>query len=255
MVALGTLLIITLLCTALASLAYVKKMLTWDGSVAAFAVGFIIGIFGDILWLLLLLLFLVTSFVATRYRFPEKRAIGAQEGVEGERRYSNVLANGLAPSFIAIMSFAAIPALPKPLSGLLFVSAISVAASDTLASEIGVLSPRTYLITTMQKVKPGTNGGVSLLGQGAALLAAVYTALMAWFLLFHIPTILGQDPTFPASPALLVIPILIGFVGCQIDSLVGATLETKGLVSKKTNNLLVTSLGGVLAYGLFLLAG
>lgn len=249
-VSLDAVLVTTLLCTALASLAYVKRVLTWDGSVAAFAVGFIIGIFGDILWLFLLLLFLMTSFIATRYKFSDKRSLGAQEGVQGERRYTNVLANGLAPAFVAIVGFSYEPALPKSLAGLLFVSAISVAAADTLASELGVLSPKTYLITTLQKVKPGTNGGVSLLGQGAALLAAVYTAIMAWVFLLWIPTIVGVAPTFPTEPKSLFIPVVVGFTGCQIDSFIGATLESRGLLSKKTNNLLATTLGGFMAYGL-----
>lgn len=253
MVAVEVVVITTLLCTALSGLAYAKRVLTWDGSLAAFGVGFIIGIFGDIMWLFLLLVFLMTSFIATRYRFEEKRIIGAQEGLQGERRYSNVLANGLAPTFVAMVGFFDVSVLPKSLSGLLFVSAISVAASDTLASELGVLSPKTYCITTLERVRPGTNGGVSLLGQGAALLAAVYTTTMAWIFLFFIPPYVGLAPTFPSSPALLAIPVVVGFLGCQVDSVVGATLETRGLVSKKTNNLLSTSLGALMAYGLYLL--
>ncbi len=253
MVALEAVLFITFLCTALSGLAYFRKVLTWDGSLAAFTVGFIIGIFGDILWLLLLFVFLITSFAATRYKFDEKRAIGVQEGIRGERRYSNVLANGLVPSLVAMVGFFQSAHLPKPISGLLFVSAISVAASDTLASEMGVLSPNTYIITNLRKVRPGTNGGVSLLGQGAALAAAVYTTFMAWIFLSLLPLALGYDPSFPLSPVLLAIPIIVGFVGCQIDSVVGATLETRGLVSKKTNNLLSTGLGAMIAYGLVLL--
>lgn len=254
MVALEAVLVTTLLCTALASLAYVRDVLTWDGSVAAFAVGFLIGIFGDILWLFLLLLFLVTSFFATRYRFANKRRLGAQEGLRGERRATNVLANGLAPTVIAILSFAGLPPLPKEVFGLLFVSAIAVAASDTLASELGVLSPRTYLITTLERVRPGTNGGVSWLGQGAALVAALYTALMAWIFLSVLPGILGQPATFPATPWLLAVPVVVGFLGCQMDSVVGATLEMRGWVSKKTTNLIATSVGALLAVGLVLLA-
>ena len=37
-------------------------------------------------------------------------------------------------------------------------------------------------------------------------------------------------------------------VGCQIDSVIGATLERKGLVNKKTTNLLATCSGAILAY-------
>lgn len=250
MVTLEVVLVTTLLTTALSALAYYKGVLTWDGSLAAFAVGFTIGIFGDILWLFLLLLFLITSFVATRYKFEVKEGLGAQEGVQGERRWGNVLANGLVPTIIAVVSISA--DIPKQVAGLLFVSAIAVAASDTLASELGVLSPKTYLITTLKRVSPGTNGGVSYLGQGAALLAALYTAAMAWIFLTLIPLSVNAPPTFPIAPVILAIPIAVGFLGCQIDSVAGATLEERGLISKKTVNLLATSSGAVLALALHL---
>ena len=42
--------------------------------------------------------------------------------------------------------------------------------------------------------------------------------------------------------------LVIGFVGCQIDSVFGATLETRGWLTKKTNNLLTVSVGAVLAW-------
>ncbi|MFQ6012537.1 MAG: TIGR00297 family protein [Thermoplasmata archaeon] len=250
MVTVEVALVTVLLTTTLSALAYYRGVLTWDGSVAAFAVGLIIGIFGDILWLFLLLLFLLTSFVATRYKFEIKRGLGAQEGIQGERRWGNVLANGLVPTVIAVLSAPGL--IPKPLAGLLFVSSIAVAAADTLASELGVLSPNTYRITTLERVAPGTNGGVSYLGQGAALLASLYTALMAWIFLTLIPLSLLQSPTFPIEPLVLIVPIAVGFLGCQIDSVAGATLEERGLISKKTVNLIATSLGTVLALAFYL---
>src|SRR5262249_15057089 len=64
---------------------------------------------------------------------------------------------------------------PGP-SGLLaaFVGAMATANADTWATEVGTLSteePR--LITTGEPVAPGTSGGVTLLGTGAALAGAV----------------------------------------------------------------------------------
>src|SRR2546425_3680775 len=129
-------------CLVLSGLAYLRKVLTADGTIAAFGVGFFIGVFGGVTWLLLLLFFLLSSFAATRYRFALKEAMGVQEGARGERRASNVLANGLAPAFMAVLGFPSLGGaiLDKELSGLLFVSALAVAGADTLASEIGVLS-------------------------------------------------------------------------------------------------------------------
>jgi uncharacterized membrane protein len=59
----------------------------------------------------------------------------------------------------------------------------------------------------------------------------------------------------PSSPVYLLIPMAIGFLGCQIDSVIGATLERRGIVNKKTNNLISTVSGAILAYLILLAAG
>lgn len=238
-----------LLCVVLSGLAYYREVLEWDGAIAAFGVGLVIGVFGDITWLLLLLLFLLSSFAATRYRFALKQAMGVQEGVRGERRASNVLGNGLAPAIVAILGGAEL--VPKDLSGLLFISALSVAGADTLASEIGVLSPKPRLITNLEPVKPGTDGGVSWLGQGAAAVAALYTGLLGYLVLAPGSVSLGFSATFPSDAAFLAIPVVVGFVGCQLDSVLGATLERRGWLDKKLNNLVSTSSGVVFAFLLY----
>src|SRR5439155_91356 len=88
----SSVLISVFLTGVLSALAYRRNVLTWDGSLAAFVVGMVIGIFGDVTWLFLLLFFLLSSFLATRYRFALKEAMGVQEGIRGERRSTNVLA-------------------------------------------------------------------------------------------------------------------------------------------------------------------
>jgi uncharacterized protein (TIGR00297 family) len=251
----SSVLISTFLTGVLSALAYRRNVLTWDGSLAAFVVGMVVGIFGDVTWLFLLLFFLLSSFLATRYRFTLKEAMGVQEGVRGERRATNVLANGAALMIVAVASLVLPTRLPKVASGVIFLSALSVAGADTLASEIGVLSRKTYLITNGKLVPPGTDGGVSLLGTLCALGAALYTSVVGWFVLSYIATNYGLIPSMPASPTYLVIPLVIGFLGCQIDSVIGATLERRGLVNKKTNNLVSTMSGAVLAYLILLAAG
>src|SRR5256884_9678758 len=103
----SSVLVSTVLTGALSALAYRRDVLTWDGSLAAFVVGMVIGIFGDVTWLFLLLFFLLSSFLATRYRFALKEELGVQEGVRGERRSTNVLATGLARLGVAVMSLVA----------------------------------------------------------------------------------------------------------------------------------------------------
>lgn len=243
----------TLLTGVLSALAYRRNVLTWDGSLTAFVVGMVIGIFGDVTWLFLLLFFLLSSFLATRYRFSAKSALGVQEGIRGERKSTNVLANGFALMVVAVGSLVLPNDLPKPAGGLIFLSALAVAGSDTLASEIGVLSPDTRLITTGERVPPGTDGGVSVLGQMCALGAAAYTSVVGWVVLSYLARAYGWTQSMPSSPAYILLPTAIGFLGCQIDSVLGATLERRGLLTKRTNNLVSTASGAILA-GLILVA-
>jgi len=238
------------LCAVLCALAYVKSVLTWDGSVAAFGVGLLIGALGDVTWLLLLLFFLLSSFVATRYKFALKEALGVQEGKKGERRSANVLANGIAPMAAAIFAFANLSMFPRAATGVVFMSVLAVAGADTLASEIGVLSPKAYLITTGKRVKPGTDGGVSALGEACALGAALYMGLFGWLVLGSL-----APATMSTQTLSIVIPVVVGFTGCQIDSVLGATLERRGLVGKRSVNLISTSLGGVIAFVMLAAAG
>jgi len=210
----SSVLISVFLTGVLSALAYRRNVLTWDGSLAAFVVGMVIGIFGDVTWLFLLLFFLLSSFLATRYRFALKEAMGVQEGIRGERRATNVLANGVALIVVAVLSLIQPPGFPRVISGVVFLSALSVAGADTLASEIVVLSRRTVLITNGQPVPPGTDGGVSVLGTLCAFGAAAYTALVGWIVLSYLARAVQLRPSMPISPAYLLIPLAVGFIGC-----------------------------------------
>ncbi|HEY7587780.1 MAG TPA: DUF92 domain-containing protein [Thermoplasmata archaeon] len=242
------------LCAVLCSLAYYKDVLNLDGTVAAFFVGLVIGILGGVTWLLLLLFFLLSSFLATRYRFALKEAMGVQEGVRGERRAANVLANGIAPMAAAVGSAFGSPWFPKEVGGVVFLSALAVAGADTLASEIGVLSRKAYLITTRRRVTPGTDGGVSALGQLCAIGAASYTALVGYLVLSYLARTYDLGVTVPEAGLSILVPAVIGFLGCQLDSLIGATLERRGFVSKRGTNLIATSVGAVAAYVILMAA-
>jgi uncharacterized protein (TIGR00297 family) len=212
---------------------YVRKIFNLSGSVSAFVVGMIVGICGDILWILVLLVFLLSSFGATKYKFDWKKAEGFQEGAKGERSWKNVFAGG------GIFS--------KDIASYLFVSAIAVAASDTAASEIGIVDPRVYLITTFERTKRGVDGGVSLTGQLAAFVAAAYTSVVAYVVFAFL------NDSLLAGPPTLFIPMLCGFLGCQIDSVIGATWETRGKIGKLGNNFLSILAGTMIAFGLAVL--
>ena len=197
------------LCIILAIVVNRYKILDKKGTIAAFLIGIIIVFSTDIKWLFLLFLFSFLGFFVTKFKFKEKKRKGA--GNNGMRGFRNVVANGLPPAMIALLSLQFSPekmAIP-------FIASIAIASSDTFASELGVLSNKAYLITNFKKVEAGTNGAVSWLGQGCALLGSAIMSIIGILLL-------GVD--------LIWLPfcILIGFMGCQIDSLLGATFQGRG---------------------------
>ncbi|KAF5039700.1 hypothetical protein DSECCO2_541120 [anaerobic digester metagenome] len=120
----------------------------------------------------------------------------------------------------------------NPAFAVLFMGSVASAAADTAASEIGVTGKTPYLITTLQPVPRGTNGGVTLRGEAAAIVAAALVALVAW--------VLGV-----ADPRMAVVTVAAGFVGTNVDSLVGATLENSGRIGNSGTNLAATFFGGV----------
>jgi uncharacterized protein (TIGR00297 family) len=239
-------------CVLLAGLTYIRKVLDLQGSVLGFVMGLVIGLFGSLLWLGLLLIFLVTAFVATRYKYALKSELGAAEAKGGTRGFASVLANGWVPMVVALLSFENpwISTFPKDIAAVLYLTAISAAASDTIASELGVLSSRTYMITTGKPCRPGTNGGVSALGTSAALGAAVYTSAVGWVVLLLFS---GQLAGFPLW--FILVPVAMGFLGCQIDSVLGATMENRGMLNKDRVNILSIGAATLLALALMTAVG
>jgi len=224
-------------CVVLALLAYGVKALDWRGSLTALIIGLIVGVFGGLSWLVVLVLFLFISFAATKYKYNFKKSIGEVEGKKGERRWNNVIANGIIPALIAVLSFFV---LPKEIGGVLFITAMSAATSDTFASEIGIMSDRVYLITSMKKVERGIDGGISVLGTNAAFFGALFISITGWMLL-------SEFSFLPDINSLILIPVFIGFISCQIDSVLGATLEGK-ILTKDTVNLVSIGAGTLIAW-------
>ncbi len=227
---------IALVCSLLV-ISMAKDLLDSGGLAAALAVGLVISLLGHWTWLLVLMTFLIVGSMATKWRFEEKVKISAEEANDGVRGWKNVLANGGAASIVAVANHIS---GGHEWSYFVLCSAVSVAASDTLASEIGSLDPRTRIITTLEAVPAGTNGGMSPTGT----LAAFYGAL----LISVVSTVLGaingdQTPTV----FFFSFVILFGWLGCQVDSILGALLENRGVLGKHSVNFLSTLSGSLMA--------
>jgi uncharacterized protein (TIGR00297 family) len=214
------------------------KIFDLKGSIVALIVGIIILVFGSLYWLLLMLIFAITAQLATRYRLKDKQAAKLQEGENGERHTSNVMYAAVIGIVIAVMHFAKIGGFPY---FLIFGVSFASVNADTFASEIGVFDKNVYMITGFKKITPGINGGISLLGEGAALLGALIIGISYIILDFH---------GFEIIPIIVI--TALGFIGCQIDSLLGALFENRGKMSKGQVNAISTLLAVVLAFVLYI---
>jgi len=233
-----------LISTILSVLAYWFKLLTWTGAVSAFGVGIVIGFFGSLNWLLVLVSFTLVGFIVTKIGIRDKTEKGLQEGKHGERTHTNVLAVGIPPCLMAILTFIT-GEQGSLVAAIGYISIISVAASDTIASELGVRYQKVWLITNFKRVDPGTDGGISVMGTVWAILGALAASVLGWVVIY-------PDDIFNQ---LLLIPVLAGFIGCLLDSLLGATWESRGLINKYTNNAITMVLGGFIGILLFLILG
>ena len=225
------------LVAALLLISKLRDMLDLSGLLAAMTVGLAVSLLGHWTWLVILIVFLIVGSLATKWRFEEKQALSIQEANEGVRSWRNVTANGATVSMIAFCSWYFGEADWYYLA---IASCVAVAASDTLASEIGSLDPRTRSIINLEAVPPGTNGGMSPTGTAAALFGAF---LIAVFAVLMAPT--AGDSTDSAT--LLVVVTTIGWLGCQVDSVLGALLENEGYIGKHAVNFLATLSGAVMA--------
>jgi len=223
-----------------------RRMLDASGLLAAMVVGLVVSLLGHWTWLAIMIVFLVLGSFATRWRFEDKRALSIQEGNEGIRGWRNVLANGAAPSIVAILSWLG----DGDWYFLGLACCASVALSDTLASEIGSLDPRTRSIINLEAVPPGTNGGMSPTGTFAALFGSLVIAVVSIIAIPYAHDGFHHDSTLLTDSRGLafVIITIVGWIGCQIDSVLGALLENRGYIGKHSVNFFATLSGAAMAY-------
>ena len=239
----GNLLITSILIVGLIAASLRANILDKQGIIAAALLGLFVGFLGHWTWLLLLLCFLLSSHIATKWRFEEKTERGLNESADGHRGWINVAANGGMPALVALLTFV----VDDWESGLwMFAAAVAVATSDTWASEIGCLDHRVRMITTLKPCEAGVNGGFSPNGQLAAAAGGFLigaSALVASLVMF----------STSISDQIVIAGIVagLGFLGCQIDSILGAVLENRGFLTKGSVNAL-SIIAGVALMWLYL---
>ncbi len=120
-------------------------------------------------------------------------------------------------------------------------AAMAEAAADTVSSEIGqVLGGQPRLLTTLRRVEPGTDGGVTLIGTLTGVTAAGIVAAVG-------ACALG------GGVEVFCISLSGGLFGLFFDSMLGATLERRGWLNNDAVNFLSTASAAAFALGVLAL--
>src|ERR671926_1209755 len=152
-------------------LAYKVRIIDKYGAIVALPLGFIILYFGSILWFFLILIFFITGSLFTKYKYKQKQNMELAENNGGARSWKSVVANGAPAAAFAIFYYLS---HNNPIFTLFFTGSVSFALSDTVATEIGLLSkskPRS--IVTGKKIDTGQSGGITIQGEIAALIGSL----------------------------------------------------------------------------------
>jgi uncharacterized protein (TIGR00297 family) len=223
-----------LLCGVLGIIIYKKEILDFRGSLAATLIGISVAYFAGFTWLSLLLVFLILGYSSTKYKYSKKSLLSVAENNHGRRRATNVLANGLVPTFVAVLWYFNSNDAMNPLLIASYIAAVAAVTGDTLSSELGVLSKNNpYLITNFERVPTGTHGGVSPLGELVGIAGTLLIGISAWAL--------GLADVKVA----LATAVAGGSVGFHVDSYLGAIFERKGIIGNATVNFLSTIAGAL----------
>ena len=216
---------------AVAAAGWLARTVTLPGALAGFLIGVVVWIgTGWQGWVLLLAAFAI-AVITTKLGGKRKALLGIAEERGGRRGAGNALANTGVAGWIAVIAALSIYREPAMAA---FVAALVAGSSDTVSSELGkAYGRRTWLVTTMRPVAAGTSGAVSSEGTAAGAIAAVLLAALA--------SALGL------VPASLILPIgVAAVVAAMVESVLGSTLEPRGLLNNDLLNFITTSVAAVL---------
>ncbi len=221
-----------------AALAWRLRSIDVPGAISAVVIGTTITTALGLRGLAVMVAFFVVGSTVTRvgYRIKAQRGIAQEKG--GARGWRNAWANGGVPAFLALMAGLA-GAGDRELLTFAYAAAVATAAADTCSSEIGkAYGRRTFLVTTLSPVAPGTEGAVSLEGTLGGLVGGLVVAGAGWLV-----------GLFPPGAALVI--GCIGLVGSLAESVIGTVAERRGWMGNDLLNALNTAIGGALALFVF----
>jgi uncharacterized protein (TIGR00297 family) len=190
-------------------LAFILNWLTLDGVLAAILFGVVAYGLGDLTGAAVVVSFFISSSLISKDLISEESLLDKKFRRNGLQVWSN----GFWFAIWTIIWF-----MTKEHAFLIAaVASISFATADTWASEIGGhrVKGKTWMLTTFKKVKPGTDGGISIIGTVASLTGAFFIGAIYW--------LVNAESSWYA----FLLIALSGFTGSFIDSLFGAVIQGK----------------------------
>jgi uncharacterized protein (TIGR00297 family) len=225
--------------------AFMARAIDISGAASAIVIGATITVGLGPRGLAVMIAFFVIGTLATKLGYRVKAARGIAQEKGGARGWRNAWANGGVPAFLALLA----GAWSAPMGGIVspggypallltvaYAASVATAAADTCSSEIGkAYGQRTFLITTLKPVAPGTEGAVSLEGTLGGLFGAALVAATGWAT--------GLLPLWP----IVTLVALAGLLGSLAESVIGTVAERRGWLDNDLLNALNTGIGAAVA--------
>lgn len=221
-----------------------KKLLTPAGILHAWILGVLVWLSFQWPGYVVVGFYFIVGSSVTRIGMEKKEAAGIAEKRSGARGPENVWGSALTGALCCLgvlglrwlIPDSTVTVLAIDLLMLGYVASFSTKLSDTCASEVGkAYGKRTFLITTLKSVPPGTEGAISLEGTVAGLVAALAMAMVGWAV------------GLMDSIGLLWCAIA-AFIATNLESVIGATWQGKiHWLTNEVVNFINTLIGAMVA--------
>ncbi len=190
--------------------AFLLNWLTYDGALAASIFGAISYGIGNWQVAIIVLFFFISASLVSKDIVPTEDNVSIKFRRDGRQ----VWANGFWLCLWLMIWFIS----GQQVFLIASVASIATATADTWATELGSKTKsNTFLVTNFDRVSAGTDGGISFKGSIAALFGSAIIAAI-----FRLTV---ND----TSLVVFIIIAFTGFLGCFIDSYLGAKLQGSSL--------------------------
>lgn len=207
------------------------QKLTVAGAVAGAIIGYLVFAGSGLTGLSMLAAFFILGTIATSWKKADKQRFKSESDKSVKRSASQVLANGGVAAILGLLAIL-LPGYASEFR-IMMAAALASATADTLSSELGMIYGRRFFnILTFKKEQKGLDGVISIEGLligiiGSAIIAAIY-------------------PGGYIGASVLWMIVICGTMGNLADSVLGATLERKGLIGNNLVNFLNTLIAALI---------